>query len=438
MIKIFRNLLKNKIAQNAGWLFLGNVAQLIITFVIGILTARFLGPSNYGIINYGNAYQNFFLAISSLGMNSIILKELVNMPEDDGEILGTGIRFRLTASVLSLGIITLISSLVDRGEHLIITVTFLCSTVLVFQTFEIFKLWFQSRLLGKKIAISCFLAYLISSAYKVYLLASGKPVIWFAVTATIDNVFAAVFLYYNYRKSGGGKLSFNMSRGISILRQSYHFILSAMMIAMYNSMDKFMLKQMLSETEVGYYSTAANLSTIWCFVLNSLIESMTPSIIESYHGDRNVFNRNNKLLYSMIFYISSAVALFFTLFGRLIIPVLYGEAYAPSVRPLVILSWLVAFSYMGVARNAWVVCEDKQKYLKYIFAAAALFNLILNYVMIPVWGASGAALASLLTQLFTSIFAPLLIKPMRENALLMLRAMNPAYLISTLKKLKEG
>ena len=93
----------------------------------------------------------------------------------------------------------------------------------------------------------------------------------------------------------------------------------------------------------------------------------------------------------------------------------------PTVQPLRIIVWYTAFSYLGVARNAWMVCENRQKYLKYLYISAAIINVILNVLLIPQWGASGAAAASLITQMST-ILLPAVIRPLRPNAKLMMDA----------------
>jgi len=94
----------------------------------------------------------------------------------------------------------------------------------------------------------------------------------------------------------------------------------------------------------------------------------------------------------------------------------------PSVNPLRIITWYTAFSYLGVARNAWVVGKDKQKYLIWIYMSAALSNVLFNIWLIPIWGASGAALASLIAQIVTVMVAPFFIKPLKRNSVLMLEA----------------
>ena len=124
-----------------------------------------------------------------------------------------------------------------------------------------------------------------------------------------------------------------------------------------------------------------------------------------------------KKIFTMLF-----LSLIFALFAEPIIYILYGEAYMPAANPMRIITWYIAFSYLGVARNAWIVSEGKQRYLKYMYLSAAVINIILNAVFIPLAGTAGAALASLITQIFTSMIMPCFFKEMRPNVKLMLEA----------------
>ena len=142
-----------------------------------------------------------------------------------------------------------------------------------------------------------------------------------------------------------------------------------------------------------------------------------------------MFEKKNRQLYAIIIYTSIVVAVGFMMFGNSIVKILYGEAYLPATSPLKIVCWYTVFSYLGMARNAWIVSTNNQRYLKYICGGAALANVVLNYWLIPIGGASGAAMASLVTQISTIVFIPLFIRDMRPNVKLML----DAFLLKNLK-----
>ena len=416
------NLIKNKEIKNAGWLIGGKILQMLISFVVGLLTARYLGPGNYGLINYISAYVTFFASFCTLGINSIIIKDFVDNPNEQGATIGTTIFLRTLSSLFSALMIIGIVSIVDRNEPLTISVAVLCSISLIFQVFDTINYWFQSRYQSKVTSLVTLIAYIIVSIYKIILLITKMDVRWFAFATSIDYIFIALFLFIAYKKYKGPKLSLSKNKANSLLKKSYHYILSGMMVAIYGQTDKFMLKQMLNETEVGYYSVATAICSMWVFVLVAIIDSIYPTIMQLHGKDKDQFERKNRQLYAIIFYISIFVSIFFLLFGNFVVQILYGDAYLSSITPLKIVTWYTAFSYLGVARNAWVVCENKQKYLKYMYIGAAVINVILNFIFIPKWGATGAALASLITQIFTSLILPIMFKDMRPNVVLMIQA----------------
>lgn len=421
-MQAIRKLFQSKITKNAVWLIGGRVINMLISLFVGLLTARYLGPGNFGLINYALAYTSFFFSLCTLGINSVIVKNFVDHPDEEGVTIGTTLVLRGISSILSSVMILGIVQFVDKEEPLTIVVVALCSIGLIFQIFDTFNYWFQSKLQSKYPAMATTVAYIIMSAYKIVLLLLGKNVEWFAVATSVDYICIAIFLFVVYKRKKGPQLKFSVKKAKELLGSSYHYILAGLMISIYGSTDKLMLKQMLGESAVGYYSTAVQVCNLWVFVLSAIIDSLFPSIMELYAKDKAAFERKNRQLYAIVFYCSVSVSVLFVVFGGIAIHIMYGAAYMPAVAPLRIVTWYVAFSYLGVARNAWVVCEEKQKYLKYLYLGAAVVNVILNVLMIPWLGTSGAALASLITQFSTILVFPFLIKDLRSNAKLMLDA----------------
>lgn len=413
----------SKEAKNAGWIIVGKLVQMILSFVVSILTARYLGSSNFGIINYANAYVAFFTAFCTLGINSVIIKEFVDDPDKQGETLGSAIGLRTISSILSVVMIVGIVGIVDSNDSTIIWVAMLCSLSLVFQAVETFTYWFQARYASKTTAIATLIGYIVITTYKVILLILRKDVLWFAASSAVDHACIAFLLYVAYRKAGGPRLSFSFSRAKSMLGRSYHYILSGMMVAIYGQTDKIMLKHMLDESSVGLYSLATSLCSLWTFVLVAIIDSIYPTIIQLYADKAYAqFEKKNRQLYAIVIYVSAFVGLMILLFGEWAIALLYGQEYIGAAAPLKIVAWYTIFSYLGVARNAWIVCKNKQKYLKYMYFGAAVLNILLNLLLIPALGAVGAATASLITQVFTSIAIPYMIPAMRPNVKLMTEA----------------
>ena len=419
---MLQSLRKNKVVKNAGWIIGGKVANKLLAFAVGIFAARYLGPSNYGLINYAAAYAAFFASLCTLGINSVIVKNFVDHPDQQGETIGTTLLLRAISSLLSALSIIGIVSVVDRGERLTVVVVALYSIGLIFQVFDTLNYWFQARLQSKYSAIAELVSYAAMSVYKIILLALGKSVEWFAVASALDYIVLAVFLLIAYFKNGGTRFRYSLEKAKELLQSSGSFIIAGLMVSIYACTDKLMLKQMLGADAVGHYSLASTVSVSWAFILSAIIDSLYPEIVQSFQKDRLRYERKNRQLYAIVFYVSLFVSAMICLVAKPFILILYGENYLPAVGPLRIVVWYTAFSYLGVARNAWMVCENRQKYLKFLYVSAAALNVVLNLALIPSWGASGAAAASLITQASTTVILPAIIRPLRPNCRLMLDA----------------
>lgn len=418
-----KKIITNKTAKNAGWLIAGKIFQMVLSLFVGVLTARYLGPSNYGLVNYSKAYVSFFTSLCTLGINSILVKEFVDKREKTGEIIGTTLVLRAISSILSMIMIFGIVSILDYGETITIVVTVLCSIGILFNILETFNYWFQSILKSKFTAIATLLAYVIVSVYRIILMITSQDVYLFALAAALDYFAVGAILIIFYIVNKGPKMSFSFACAKDLLSKSWHFILPGLMVSIFSQTDKMMLKQFVDETEVGYYATALAICNMWVFILSAIIDSFYPSIMQLHkEGNIDLYEKRNMLLYCIVFYVSLIASTLITILSPVIVKILYGGDYMPSVNPLRIITWYTAFSFLGVARNAWVVCENKQKYLIWIYLASAIINVGLNLALIPVLGASGAALASLSAQILTTMIVPLFIKPLKENTILILKA----------------
>lgn len=423
------NILKSKVTINAGWLIAGRIYHMLLTFFIGLLTARYLGPANYGLINYAAAYTTFFASFCTLGINSVIVKNFVDNPDEEGETIGSAIVLRTVSSLLSVIMMICITLFMDKGEVTTNIVVALCSIGVLFQVMDTLNYWFQARLQSKYAALATVISYTVVSIYKIWLLFTGRSVEWFAVSTSLDSFVVAIVLLVMYYKQNGPKFSFSVKKSKELFFSSYHFILAGLMVAIYGSTDRFMLKQMLNESEVAYYSTAVALCNTWVFVLAAIIDSMYPVILQHFGKNNGKFEQKNRQLYAIVFYMSVLASSLISVLATFIVKVLYGDAYISAADPLRIITWYTAFSYLGVARNAWMVCYNCQFYLKYLYIGAALTNVVLNVWLIPIWGASGAALASLITQISTILVFPAMIKALRPNVKLMIEAICLKYVV---------
>ena len=432
---IITRVVKNKVAKNAVWIIMGKVAQSCLALVINMITARYLGPSNYGLISYASSIVAFVVPIMNLGFSNILVQELTNNPDEEQTILGTSIFLSALSSIACMIGILAYTNIADAGEYETNIVVILYSFVLLFQAFELLQYWFQSKLLSKYMTISSLLAYCFIATYKIILLINKASVFLFALTSPIEYMLISLFLFITYKKCGSGKIKIDFSIGKRMLAKSKHFIISSMMITIFLQTDKIMLKLMISEGAVGIYSAAVTCATLTSFVFSAIIDSFRPVILEyKRRGAEASYEKSLIKLYSLVIYLALIQSVVVTLFSNVIINTLYGPQYAESASLLKVVVWDTTFSYMGAVRMIWILSEEKQKYLWILNLAGALLNIVLNAILIPFMGIYGAAIASFFTQVFANYIMNYILIPLRKNNRLINRSLNPKAILSTISQ----
>lgn len=426
---------KNRVVKNASWIIGIQIVKSLLGLVISMLTARFLGPSDFGLINYAASIVAFVTPIMYLGLNGVLVQEIVNTPEKEGEILGTSVTMTFLSSLLCvIGVISFAAA-VNRGERETVIVCALYSMLLIFQSLELLNYWFQAKLLSKYASGVALFAYAVISGYKIYLLAAHKSIYWFALSNALDYMIIVMGLFIVYKRLAGGRLKFNLSTAKRLWGKSRYYIVSNMMIAIFAQTDRIMLKLMINDAATGYYSAAVACAGMTGFIFTAIIDSFRPLIFDDKKTDEIRYEKDMCRLYGIIIYLSLLQSLVITLFSGLIIKILYGAAYSASINALKLIVWYTTFSYLGSVRNIWILAENKQKYLWIINLSGALANVALNYILIPIMGIMGAALASLVTQIFTNVIIGFIIRPIRYSNTLMLRALNPKEMINAVRLL---
>lgn len=418
-VKIIKD---KKVTKNTIWIMIERVTQMLISLIVGVISARYLGPSNYGILNYGASLVAFFTAICKLGLENVIIKEYVERRKENGKLLGTALVMRLLSSGLSILAIFIIVYILNPNDNLIILVTMLQSIALIFQAYELIDYWFQSNLNSKYVSIAKIIAYVFVSIYKIALLVLKMPVQWFAFSTSLDYIIILILMFYMYKRNNGQKLQFSYTEAKYLLKNSYHFIFSGLLVTLYTQMDKIMIGSYYTSQEVGLYSAATTISSMWGFIPEALINSIRPSIFEAKKNSEEVYIKRQKLLYAIIFWTGILFAIGITIFSDLIINILYGQEYIAAKSTLLISAWYPTFAYLGTARAPWIVINNKNKYSKKYMFWGAIINFILNMVLIPPLGIEGAAIATLISQIVVALVAPWFYKETRVSVKHMLEA----------------
>lgn len=424
---------KRDVLKNAKWIVGCKIIQSLLQLVIGMLTARYLGPSNYGLVNYAASVVAFAVPVMQLGLRSTLVQEYVNHPEEEGRILGTSLVMNLVSSFACIAGVVTFAAAANSGETETILVCLLYSTSLFFQALEMIQYWFQAKLMSRYPSIVMLTTYFVVALYRIFLLITQKSVSWFALSHSIEYGLVGIALLLCYKKLSNQKIRFSLELARKMFAKSRYYIVSGLMVTIFQNTDHVMLKLMVGDVENGFYTTAVTCSGMTQFVFLAIIDSARPMILESRNRDLERFETELSSLYSLVLYLALAQAVCFVILAKPIILILYGQAYTEAIPVLRVVVWYVAFSCMGTIRNIWILAEGKQSILWIINLSGALFNVALNAVLIPYMGACGAALASALTQFFTNFVIGFILKPIRPNNRLILKGLDPRMAVLFLK-----
>lgn len=420
----------SRILKNATWIIACKIVQSILSFIIGTLTVRYLGPTNYGVITYACSVISFLLPIMQLGLKHTLVKEIIRNPNSEGEILGTALILNIISSLFCMAGAIMFVSVANVGEQETIIVCALYSLVLLFQATEMTMYWFQAKLLSKYPSIATLIAYVVVALYKVYLLVTGKSVIWFAASYVLDFFLISIILLAVYKKLSNQKLSINWNIARQMLSRSKYYIIPSLMVVFYQHTDRIMLKLMIGDIETGLFSAAVACTGMTGFVFHAIVDSARTVILETKDRNPELYERRVAQLYSIITAFALTQSILMTILAKPIICLLYGEAYLNAVPMLQLVVWYDTFGYYGSVRNIWILAEEKQKHLTKINVVGALANVVLNACLIPIWGGIGAAIASIISQFFTNVLIGFIYEPIRRNNYLMLKGLNPKVIIS--------
>lgn len=385
-----------KYFKNTAWMFLGQVAGMAIAFFVNILIARYLGPESYGVINYVISFGMLFSFIASLGIDIIVIRELIKAPEQKDKFLGTSFILKIVGGLVALLFIILFSFLEDDVS--IRTFLIVYGLIFVCQSFHVISLFFQSAVQAKKSALAQIITNIISAVIKTIAVFMGLGVGWFVFFLVLDAIILSISLLIIGLKNhiNPFKWRFDYLLVKNILKDSWPLIFSTMAVSFYMRMDQIMLGNMVNQASVGIYAAAVKFSEVWYVIPSIICGSLFPAIINAKKVSHQSFNRRLRGLYALLFWLAFFIAIIMTFSAKPIIYLLYGQSYMDAAPVLQVHIWATIGAFLGFGVSQYLISENLTKIYFVCTLSGAVINLILNLWLIPVYGAIGAAIATLI------------------------------------------
>lgn len=413
-----------KYLKNTSWLLGEKILRMTLGLFVGIWVARYLGPERFGLFSYAQSFVALFGAIATLGLDGIVIRQLVNNENQRGSLLGTSFILKLIGAVLVLSLLA-VSLFFQANDYQTNSLIFIIASATLFQSFNVIDFYFQSAVLSKYVVYSNVFSLLLSSFIKVILILNEAPLIAFAYVILFDSlVLASGFIYFYVLK----RLSircwvFDKNVAKSLLKDSWPLILSGLVVSMYMKIDQIMIKNMLGSGDVGQYAAAVRLSEVWYFIPMIISSSLFPAILNAKKISKELYYSRIQQLYDLMAWMAIAIAIPMTFLSDWMIYFLYGAQFSEAGGVLMVHIWSAVFVFLGVASSKWFVAEGLQRYSFYRTLFGAILNIGLNLVLIPQYGIYGAAIATLVSQTVASYLFNVINKKSRITFVLQSKAL---------------
>lgn len=401
--------------HNTNWMLCEQILRITYGLLIGIWIARYLGPEKFGVLSYSLSILAIAGGIAKIGLDGVLVRELVNNKKELELYLGTAFWLRIIASVLVFASVVTVMSFFNNDMTIRIFVSII-TIGLLFQSYEVVDFYFQSQVLAKHSAISKVIQLMISTVTRVVLISGGYELLWFAV-ATLFDAMALALIFYIKFKINGDKLNlfcFEKKIAIKLLLDSYPFMLSIVSFIIYLQLDSIMIGGIMGSYYVGLYAASLKITSAHFFISTVIVVSIFPAILEIKEFSAKKYKRRIGQIFSFLFYLNLIVAVILYFLADIFIAKLYGDDFKTSSTLIILQSFSIIFASIGFFYQQILVGENKGGVALYRSISGLVINFILNYTLIPLYGLVGAALALLISQIISNYIIDYFDKNTRE------------------------
>lgn len=425
-----------KIVFSVSWLTIDRVLQLVVSLLVGIWVARYLGPSDFGLMNFAIALSALFSPFVGLGVGSILVRELINFPEKKSQLFGTTFWIYIVTGIISMILMCALIWIMRPGDVLSFWVIFVFSLNYVISAFDMPTFWFESKIDSKPIVLSRTIGLIISNLFKVVFILLNFSLIFFIIASLFDVLFRIGSILYFYFKDKQTLFawSFDFSLAEKLISSSWLLIFSGAMVIIYLRIDQVMLGFMLSDYEVGLYSVAVKISELFVFIPGLISVSVFPVLIKSKKISKEVYNSRLQKVFDLMTWAPFLFMIPIFFFSNFIIYTLYGVDYLPAGLTLSISVWGALAISVKFILEKYLINENKLKILFFISFLGAVTNIILNLVLIPIFGINGASIATVVSYTFSVYCGVLFFKSTRHVFFMLIKSFNIFRVLNEVKK----
>ncbi|WP_324172635.1 flippase [Sulfurimonas sp.] len=389
-----------KYFKNTSWLFGEKILRMVVGLFVGIWVARYLGPEQFGLFSYAQSFVGLFAAIATLGLDGIVVRELVKDESKRDELIGTAFWLKAVGAFVVLLILAIAINFTSNDTYTN-TLVFIIASATIFQSFNVVDFYFQSKVMSKYAVYANIISLFMSSIVKVALLLNEAPLIAFAWVILFDSFVLAMGFIYFYIKNNSSvfKWKFDKIVAVSLLKDSWPLMFTVVMVMVYLNVIPILLKYYLHDlTLIGHYQVALRITILIDFIPVILVNSIFPYLVQS-SSDTKRYLKNLQIISNYFNVIVLLYSIMLILFSKEIILLLYGKDYLYSAELFKYMVLLNFFSFHGYLSGRYYIIAklEKQYLLRVILGLLVL--LMSSAYLIPKYQVEGAIISLLLSEL---------------------------------------
>jgi O-antigen/teichoic acid export membrane protein len=413
------------IIGNTGWMLGDQIVRKLMGLLVALLMARHFGPQLFGEFSYALALVLIVSPFAMLALDAISIRRMVQAPPCRDEVLGTSFMLMVAGGIAAFGLATAAIFLARPVDRLVQWLVIILAAGFIIQAFIAIEFWFESQMQWKFRVFAKTSAFLLLSIVKIGLILMKAPLIAFAWAGLADTTLGSVGLLLVYRLRGYSIRAWRFSRTMarSLLSDSWPLVFSALLTMVYLRIDQVMLGNMVGSGELGLYSVAVQVSEVWYFIPMAICSSVFPAIVEAETVSDELFYARMQKLYGLMTLLAYMVALPVSFFATEVIQILFSSAYTGAGPLAAILVWTGVFTSLGAARNVLIVAKNWTRVNLVSIALGGALNILLNFFLIPTYGAMGAVIATFISYWFAVHGTCFFFKSLRKTGWMLTKAM---------------
>lgn len=419
---------------NTSWLFGARGLRVVSNLFISLYVARYLGPERLGLLAFALSFVGLFRCLSHLGIEGILVRELVLRKDEKYNLLGTSFVLLFWGSALIV-LFSMFGMAILKEDAATTFLVFIVALSYLGSPFEVFSHLFVAEIKAKYSGISKIVGIVFISVYRLLLIWFEADLIWFAVALSTEKIGnAAIIMYYYYKADyKTSKLKAEMDTILYITKQCLPLIVTGFGNTIFFIIGQVMVKLLLDDEQTGLYAAAYRISEVWYFIPVIVTSTLYPSLVASYNRSQEEYYAKLMSLINFLTIMSIVIVGGIVLFGDYIITTFLGQSYVDSITVLKLQILGIIPVFIGEPARRALIIENKQKLIMIYSLLAAALNLALNYWLIPQYGIIGATWASLISLFCAFFLFHILYKGSRTIMLTQIKGMLSLKMLEVLK-----